>query len=162
MNLILKIEAKLASFEENLLCIIMFIMILFSIIQIVLRNIFNSALVDADMFIRSLVLWLGFLGANLAVRRNKHINIDLFSKIITNQKIVKYRFMILNVFSFFISLFLFYLSIEYFRLELENNMNAFYGVKTYYVFMIIPFSFLIMAFRFCLQIFLNKTIEVAD
>ena len=162
MKFILKLEAKLAKFEENLLCIIMLSMIFTSVMQIILRNIFNSALVDADIFVRSLVLWLGFLGANLAVRRNKHINIDLFSNIIQNKKFIKYRFIILNIFSCIISLVLFYLSIQYFELELENNMNAFYGVKTYYVFMIIPFSLFIMTLRFILQVFTQNTLEDED
>lgn len=159
MKLILFIENKFSKIEELILAFLVFIMIFFSILQISLRNIFNSGMVEADMFIRSMVLWVGFIGANLAVRRSKHINIDLFSKLITNKTLKKYRFFLINFTSFICTSFLLYLSVSYFISEIKNNMNAFFGVKTYYVFSIIPISFFLMSIRFLILIFLRKNIE---
>lgn len=159
MKLILFLEKKFSKFEEYFLALIVFVMIFFSVLQIVLRNFFNSGMVEADMFIRSMVLWVGFIGASLAVRRSKHINIDLFSKLIKNDSFNKYRFIVLNLFSFLCTVFLFYLSVRYFMSELENNMNAFFGVKTYLIFAIIPITFFLMSIRFLILTILNKNLE---
>jgi TRAP-type C4-dicarboxylate transport system permease small subunit len=159
MNFILKFEAKLAKFEEFLLAFFIVLMIIVSVLQIVLRNFFNTGIYDGDVFARALVLWVGFIGANLAVRRNKHINIDLFSKLISNPKWINLRFIILNLFSFIFTLILAYFSIEYFFLEYENSMNSFFNVPTYIVFLIVPFSLTIMFIRFLLQAIIKTTLE---
>jgi tripartite ATP-independent transporter DctM subunit len=49
--------------------------------QIILRNFLDSGFVWIDPLLRVLVLWLGLLGATVATRNNKHIRIDLLSKL---------------------------------------------------------------------------------
>jgi len=162
MDIILKLEAKLAKIEEFFLSFLVLCMIIISVIQIFLRNFFNSSINDADVLVRALVLWIGFIGANLAVRRSKHINIDLFSKILSSEKAIKIRFIILNIFSSIFTIILAYLSFEYLILEFENAMSSFLGVPTYIIFVIVPISLIIMSFRFLILLILKKNIEKED
>ena len=49
-------------------------------LQIFLRNVFTTGLAWGDLVLRNLVLWIGFIGATLATREGKHINIDILSR----------------------------------------------------------------------------------
>ena len=90
-DLLLRLERKLFVFEEWALVAGLVIMIVAGTMQVVLRNFFNTGVEWADILVRSLVLWVGFLGASLATRKAKHINIEIVSKIITNPTLAKIR-----------------------------------------------------------------------
>ena len=62
MKTIAKIEKYLEKGEGFLLVLFLSLMILFSFLQVILRNFFNFALTWADVFIKNLVLWVGFIG----------------------------------------------------------------------------------------------------
>jgi TRAP-type C4-dicarboxylate transport system permease small subunit len=73
----------LARIEDSLLVILLALMILSSTGQILSRNIFNVGLLDADPFARLMVLWVAMLGAVVAARSDKHINIDVLSRMLS-------------------------------------------------------------------------------
>jgi TRAP-type C4-dicarboxylate transport system permease small subunit len=52
--------------------------------QILLRNLFGSAIVWADVTVRILVLWVGLAGALVAARKGNHIRIDVFTRYLPN------------------------------------------------------------------------------
>ena len=66
--------------EGGFLAVLLAAMIVFSFLQIVLRNVADSSLIWVDPFLRHLVLWVGFLGATLATRIGRHINVDALSR----------------------------------------------------------------------------------
>ena len=66
--------------EQRLLVILLSLMILIAFFQIVLRNLFDTGLAWGDPLVRNLVLWVGFIGAALATKEGKHINIDVVSR----------------------------------------------------------------------------------
>lgn len=51
-------------------------MVVLVLVQIVLRNVFQTGLEGADVLVRHLVLWVVFLGAGMAAREHLHIRID--------------------------------------------------------------------------------------
>jgi TRAP-type C4-dicarboxylate transport system permease small subunit len=67
--------------EDALLVVLLSTMIVLAGTQIILRNFLDSGFVWIDPLLRVLVLWLGLLGATVATRNNKHIRIDLLSKL---------------------------------------------------------------------------------
>ena len=85
MRIIRKIDDAVARCEAGFLVLIVVFMVLASFGQVFLRNFFNYAIEGADIILRHLVLWVGFIGASLAVRTDKHINIDVFSRISSPQ-----------------------------------------------------------------------------
>ena len=76
MRLIRQIENILGKIESLAVTILLSLMILIAFSQVILRNVFNEGILWGDIFILQLVLWVGFLGASLAVRESKHISID--------------------------------------------------------------------------------------
>jgi TRAP-type C4-dicarboxylate transport system permease small subunit len=55
-------------------------MISLAFAQIVLRNGFDGGIVWADSLLRIMVLWIALIGAVVASRDQRHINIDLISR----------------------------------------------------------------------------------
>jgi len=74
-----RLDEIIGKIEKYLLSLLLSLMIVLAFIQILLRNLFSTGLPWADFSVRYLVLWIGFIGASLAVREGKHITIDLFS-----------------------------------------------------------------------------------
>ena len=80
MKILDTINSWIEKAETVLLVVILSVMILLSFLQVLLRNFFEQGILWGDILIRNLVLWVGFIGASLATRENKHINIDLFTR----------------------------------------------------------------------------------
>ena len=158
-DLLLKAEKALFIIEEWVLVFGLTIMITFGTMQVLLRNFFNTGVEWADMLVRALVLWVGFLGASLATRKSKHINIEIISKLITNPTLSKIRVRIVNAISFLIVLLLLKLSVDYTLLEASNNLYAFLKVPSWVVFIIVPISFLLIALRLLIELILGGPIE---
>ena len=154
-----KAERMLAHTESTILVFSIITMILMGALQVVLRNIFNTGIEWADMFVRSLVLWTGFIGASLATRRGHHINIDVMSKLITSEKITRIRKRIVDIISLVLVFFLLKASIEFLIAERENEMKAFLGIPTWIIFLIVPIAFSIMFLRLIIISVMNKEIE---
>lgn len=69
-------------FEDGLLASLLLAMLALALYQIGARNLFGSGLMWGDGAVRYMVLWLTFLGALVATRRNDHIRIDLISRFV--------------------------------------------------------------------------------
>jgi C4-dicarboxylate transporter DctQ subunit len=66
--------------EKFLIVVMLSAMILLAFLQIVLRNAFSTGISWGDPLVRYLVLWVGFIGASLATKEEKHITIEVFSR----------------------------------------------------------------------------------
>jgi len=68
--------------ENATLVAVLTAMILLAAAQIVLRNFFDSGFSWADEALRLMVLWVAMLGAVAASRENRHIAIDVLSRVL--------------------------------------------------------------------------------
>lgn len=66
--------------EKFLIVVMLSVMMLLAFLQIVLRNAFSTGISWGDPLVRYLVLWVGFIGASLATKEEKHITIEVFSR----------------------------------------------------------------------------------
>ena len=66
--------------EDALLVLLLGAMIVLAGTQIVLRNLFDGAIVWADPLLRVAVLWVGMIGAMVATRNDRQISIDAVSR----------------------------------------------------------------------------------
>ena len=78
-----RLDKKISRVEQVLVTILLTMMILLAFSQIVLRNFFATGISWGDSLVRYLVLWVGFIGAAIATREGKHINIDVVSRWLT-------------------------------------------------------------------------------
>lgn len=139
---------KLAKIEAFLLSVCLGLMVFMVLYQIVLRNFFSSGIIGGDVFVRHLLLWVGFLGAGLATRGGMHIRIDIASKVL-NQKGLKVARVLTDIFSVIICSLLVYASYSFVKIGYESaDKLLFMNLPIWFMESIIPIGFLIMTLRF--------------
>ena len=152
VRFIRQIETILARIEALSVTLLLSLMILFSFSQVVLRNFFNEGILWADIFIRQLVLWVGFLGASLAVRESKHISIDFLPNILPKSWGHVIQF-IVNLTTGIISAFLAWAAWRFVQFEMEGETTLFLDIPVWVFQVILPYSFAIISARFLLKSF---------
>ena len=118
MRAIKQLDEWLAKAESGFLVFLLFLMVFLAFGQVILRNFLNSGLLWTDIFLRQLVLWVGFLGASLAVRERRHISIDVLPQFIpaTYKPLVQ---VLVNFSAGLISVFLTVASWKFVQMEIE-------------------------------------------
>lgn len=161
MNILKRIDRVLARIEGWLIVLFLWVMVLISFLQIILRTLYTHAHIQwanyilgevdwAEPCARLLVLWLTFLGASLVTGENKHIKIDLMSALLP-QRWQPFRELVLSLACVFISAFLFKASLDYVRVEMSFGSELFLKMPTWVGQLIIPAGFLLILFRFFLR-----------
>ena len=147
MKTLEKVNVWIERTETVILVFILAIMVLFAFLQVVLRNVFNEGILWGDIFLRHLVLWVGFLGASLATREQKHINIDLFNRFLP-EKGKQVSRLLTNLFSAFICLLLTDAGWTFIQDEKMMGTILFAEIPSWYFQIIIPIGFFLMFIRF--------------
>ena len=140
---LLKIEALMTT---GLLLSMMSI----AIVQIVMRNLFDSGLLWAESYIRVAVLWLALLGAMLASRHHKHLAIDA---LVTRLSLpIQYWLKRFNdLFSAIICFIISYYSSFVIYSDYQQGSIAFAIVPSWLCEIIIPFAFALIGYRYLLM-----------
>jgi C4-dicarboxylate transporter DctQ subunit len=76
MSRLERLDEAIDRVETAIVVLFISAMLVIAFLQIFLRNVFTTGLTWGDLILRNLVLWIGFIGATLATREGKHINID--------------------------------------------------------------------------------------
>ncbi|MFQ5448988.1 MAG: TRAP transporter small permease [Nitrospinaceae bacterium] len=150
MRLIKQIESVLGTIETAGIWFFLTLMIVFSFGQAILRNFFHFGILWADIFLRQLVLWVGFLGAALAVREGKHISIDFLPHFLP-QSWGRITQVIVNFSAGLISAFLAWAAFRFVGFEMEGGSVLFLGLPGWLFQTILPYSFCVMTLRFLLK-----------
>lgn len=147
MRILRSLDSFLARAETVLLILILTVLISLSFGQVVLRNLFNEGILWADILCRQLVLWVGFLGASLAVRENRHLSIDFIPHLVSEQA-KRWLKAVSRLAAAVISLFLAKASLEFVIFEFEGEATLFSDIPTWWFQTILPYSLTIIAIRF--------------
>jgi TRAP-type C4-dicarboxylate transport system permease small subunit len=144
-----KISRFLGNIEQWVLVLLLGFLTAFAVTQIVLRNFLSAGLVWGDDLLRHGVLWISLLGATRATLERKHIRIDLLPRILPAR-----LGLIADSLCCFISLFvcvlLTWASWNFVQGERLGGDIAFASIPYWWLVLIFPISFGLMAFRFCL------------
>jgi C4-dicarboxylate transporter DctQ subunit len=161
MNFIHRINSWIEKGETVLIVFIVLFMVLLAFLQVVLRNVFSQGILWGDILLRQMVLWIGFIGASLATREEKHINIDLFGRMLPGKgkRVVK---IITHFFSAVVCLFLVKAAWVFVIEEREMATTLFNDIPSWYFQLIIPVGFLLMAFRFLIHMVEGVAIRNTD
>ncbi|MEE9122273.1 MAG: TRAP transporter small permease [Syntrophobacteria bacterium] len=144
--------------EKWVLVLLISFLAAFAVAQIILRNFFSFGLVWGDDLLRHGVLWISFLGAARATLEKKHIRIDLLSRVLPARLMFIADFMCCFI-SFLICLALFWASWNFVQDEQLTGGIAFASIPYWWVELIFPISFALMAFRFgfsCISGFIRQ------
>lgn len=150
VEIIKKIDGYLAKGEEVLIVLILSLMIVLSFGQVILRNVFHQGIFWADIFLRQMVLWVGFLGASLAARDGRHISIDFLPHYLSPfwRAVSK---VIVQAIAGVASGFLAWAAWKFVRFEKEAGTVLFLDYPVWLFQTVLPFSFGVIAIRFVLQ-----------
>lgn len=135
--------------EDWLLIVLLALMVFSSAGQILLRNFFGSGLTAADPFARLMVLWVAMLGAVVAARSDKHINIDVLSRLLSdkNRQLLK---TVIHLLSAVVCLIISYTSLQFVIAEFEAGSRAFASVPGWLAQSVIPLGFGLITLHYLL------------
>ena len=133
--------------EDSILVGLLLLMITMAVLQIFLRNLFETGIVWSDVLVRILVLWVGLLGAMVASRQGNHINIDILDRFLPERAKVVVSFVV-EVFTAFICTIVAYYSLQFVQMEFADGGMAFAKVPVWLCEAIIPFAFGVIAIRY--------------
>jgi len=151
LNVLFRIDAWVARVTGWLLVTLLSLMILMAFGQVALRNLFHSSLEWGDIFLRHLVLWVGFLGAVIATGQGRHLKIEIVRKLI-GPRLRKISFIITNIFAAVVCWYLLSAAVAFVQMEAEANSILLLDVPTWYFIIIIPIGYGIIAFRFIVSV----------
>lgn len=151
MRAIKQFDEWLAKAESGFLVFLLFLMVFLAFGQVLLRNFLSSGLLWTDLFLRQLVLWVGFLGASLAVRDRRHISIDVLPQFIpaTYRPLIQ---ILVNLCAGLISVFLTVAAWKFVQLEMEFPTILFLDLPAWIFQTILPFSFAVISLRYFLHV----------
>ncbi|QPJ63248.1 MAG: TRAP transporter small permease [Candidatus Nitronauta litoralis] len=147
MRILRSFDTLLARVETFFLILVLIALVSLSFGQVVLRNFFNEGFLWADTLCRQLVLWVGFLGASLAVHENRHLSIDFIPHLVSPQ-VRRWLKVISRLAAAIISLFLAKAALEFLVFEREGEATLFAEIPTWWFQTILPYSLTIIGVRF--------------
>ncbi len=149
MKLFKKIDEIIAGLETGLITVILSLMIIFSFGQVVLRNFFNESILWGDIFLRQMVLWVGFIGASLAARDQRHIAIDFLPNILPSswRKPIQ---ILTNICAAVISAFLAQAAWDFVAYERKSESTLFFNYPVWFFQIVLPYGFSLLTLRFIL------------
>lgn len=141
-------------FEDGVLVSLLSLMIILAVLQIFLRNFFQSGLTDADSLIRILVLWVGMFGAVVATRERKQISIDVLSHYLSD-RVQHITGIVVDIFVIIVCSLLAYHSIRMMLEDYEAGAVAFANVPTWLASSALPIAFTMIALRYFVFAWMN-------
>lgn len=133
-------------------------MVFLSMLQIVLRNVFDSGFLWIDPLLRHLVLVLAFAGALIATGMKRHVQINVIGRLFhgTSERVVG---VVVALLAATICLALTHASLDLVASELEYPEVLFLDVPSWLMVLVFPFSFVLLSFRFMFLAFLETVGE---
>jgi C4-dicarboxylate transporter DctQ subunit len=153
-----RLDEKISRVEQILITILLTMMILMAFSQIVLRNFFDTGISWGDSLVRYLVVWVGFIGAAIATREGKHLNIDVVSRWLTGAG-SNYIRLISHFFSAAVCGLLTLAAIKFIHFEAQMGGTAFFKLPVWVPEIIIPVTFGLMTLRFAVR-FLSEFAKI--
>jgi TRAP-type C4-dicarboxylate transport system permease small subunit len=137
--------------EDALLVFIVLAMILLSFGQIIMRNLFDVGFVWVDPMLRVMVLWIGMLGALIATRLDKHITIDVLTRLLSPGWQLISR-IVTRLFTALVASIIAWHSARFVIDEREMGSIAFSGIPAWILELIIPLGFGLITIRYVFEV----------
>lgn len=147
MTFLKLIEKLIVRLNIILMVLSLAAMVVLGLIQVVLRNIFDSGLIWADIVIRNLVLWVGFSGAVVATSKGHHIAIGALLKFVP-EGAKRVAHVLVSIFTSVICFCLAYTSITFLLSEKEMGGVLFGKIPLWISELIIPATFCFLTYQF--------------
>lgn len=134
--------------EDFLLELFLGVMVFTVLLQIFMRNFFQSGISGGDDLIRHLVLWVAFFGAGIATRSKSHVRIDVLTHLVKG-RLSEYKDIVINLFSSVVCIILMIASFQFVFIEYQSQGHSqFFNLPVWTMEIVMPLGYLIIAFRF--------------
>ena len=140
-------KQRLHRLEDGLLVILLSAMIALAGTQILLRNLLDTGFVWIDPMLRVLVLWLGLIGAMVATRNDKHIQIDALTRFFRRNTRRLIQVVAAQVSAWTCLLIAFY-GFNWVWLDFADGLLSFAGIPAWILEIVIPVSFAMIGLRY--------------
>jgi len=154
VKLLNAISRGLSWAEGTLTAVLLTVMILLAFLQVILRNFFATGILWIDPFLRHMVLWIGLLGASLATRQERHINLDIITRTMAPRSVEMVR-IASNLFAGIVTGFLARAGWTFVQSEMGSREELFrigdMIFPGWWFETIIPLGFALMTFRFLIR-----------
>ncbi len=144
-------DTLFSKIESGFLVLTLGTMVILAFAQVVLRNLFGTGFVWADTIVRHLVLWVGFIGAALAVREERHIGIDALTKFLSPGATRVVR-IVTSAFAALVCFFLAAAAWTYLKLDREVGGVLVLSLPSWVGILIIPAGYIVLAFHFLVKV----------
>jgi TRAP-type C4-dicarboxylate transport system permease small subunit len=151
--------AVLHAVEDGFLAGLLLLMVVLAPLQIFLRNFFDTGITWADPLLRVLVLWVGLMGAVSASRGNRHITIDVLSRMLAPRAQAAVG-VVTSAFAAVVAGVVGYYGLQFVKTEIEYESIAFAGVPAWTCEIIIPFAFGVIAIRYALYMLESASVAL--
>ncbi|AVP98725.1 TRAP transporter small permease [Ahniella affigens] len=141
----------LEQIENTAMAVLALVLIFAAAAQVVLR-LFDVGVVWLDPVLRALVMWIAMLGALAATRHDKHINLDALTRLLSGWSLRAARLLTL-LFAAAICVVLANASYGLVQLDRESMTPLVNDIPAWWVEVILPVGFGLMALRFALRAF---------
>ncbi len=145
-----RLRTFLEKSEDGLGATALLLMALLPVTELCLRTFFNTGIPGTSGYVQHLTLWVAFLGAMIASKQDRHINLSS-GIIIVPKKLEAPAKAIAGLFSTAVTTGLCWASIQFIRTETETPLYLGNWLPVWAVELILPISFAVMAARFVLQ-----------
>nr|MDA8403091.1 TRAP transporter small permease [Desulfobacteraceae bacterium] len=143
-----KFNQTVTRIEDFLIALFLILMVIMVLMQIVMRNLFQSGIPGGEAFIRHLVLWIAFIGAGVATRSQSHVRIDVLAHLLKGS-VRKYIDGVVNLFSCGVCVILVAASCQFVWIEFQSqNHSAFLNLPVWALQTVMPLGYLVIAIRF--------------
>ena len=154
----------LIKIEDAILIGMLLVAIVLAVLQILLRNFFDTGISWGNALLPILVLWIGMFGAMYASRNDEHINIELGIKHLS-EKARPYVQAVVFIFTATVCAIVAWYSVEFVILEYQDGAMAFAKVPVWVTEAIIPIAFANIAIRYIIStvlLFLPKSDSISE
>jgi len=141
--------------EDSLLGALLLALVILTSAQILRRTLFQDGWMGIEAAGRGLVLWIALLGALAATREGRHVRIDLAQQWLSGRARAVTDRLAAAIASVFCGILAWY-GWQLLLLEREMGEIAFASVPTWWLSLVIPAGFALMALRFLLQACLGQ------
>ena len=133
--------------ENALLVLLLGGMMLVSVTQIVLREIFNTGFVWSGELLKLMVLWLAMIATIAACRDDRHIRIDALSHVFPD-RFIRYSRVFVDLFAAAVCAVVAWQAWRYLQLEIEFEDTVLIDTPAWIAHAVIPLAFALTAWRF--------------
>jgi TRAP-type C4-dicarboxylate transport system permease small subunit len=150
-----------ALIEDTLLVLILAAMVGLAATQIILRNLFDGAILWADPMLRVSVLWVGMIGAMVATRSDKQISVDAVSLFLPTRLKARVR-VVTDLFTAVVSAVVAWSALRLVLDDRAAGVTAIAHVPVWICETILPVAFAVIAIRYALFAVQHLRLSVSD